>query len=137
MNDNFVRAILIEPRTYRCSMAKLEQAEEDSIRYPDGYWLNDVVANKEFGDVLEILKKEYGIRDISLEQDESGCVHLMCEFGRYALDINFANGFPDMPPEVRRNGLQVPLERGAFFDSNHPIKGWILQTINSLQNERN
>ena len=137
MNDNFVRAILIEPRTYRCSIAKLEQAEEDSIRYPDGYWLNDVVANKEFGDVLEMLRNEYAIQDISLEQDESGCIHLMCEFGRDALDINFVNGFPDIPPEVRRNGLQVHLERGSFFDSHHPIKGWVLQAINSLQNERN
>jgi hypothetical protein len=117
-------------------MAKLEQAEEDSIRYPDGYWLNDVVANKEFGDVLEMLRNEYAIQDISLEQDESGCIHLMCEFGRDALDINFVNGFPDIPPEVRRNGWQVHLERGSFFDSHHPIKGWVLQAFYGLQNER-
>ena len=137
MNDNLVRSILIEPRTSRCCMAKLDQAEEDLIRYPAGYWLNDVVANKEFGDVLNMLENEYDIQDISLEQDENGCVHLMCEFRRDTLDINFVNGFPDIPPEVHRNGLQVHLERGPFFGSDKPIKGWILQAIDGLQNERN
>ena len=137
MNDNLVSPILIEPRTSRCCMAKLDQAEEDLIRYPAGYWLNDVVANKEFGDVLNMLENEYDIQDISLEQDENGCVHLMCEFRRDTLDINFVNGFPDIPPEVHRNGLQVHLERGPFFGSDKPIKGWILQAIDGLQNERN
>lgn len=140
MNDDFVRSILVKPETSKCRMGEFDlwQSSQDAydIRYPDGYWLNDVVANKEFGDVLGLLKSDYDIKCTSLEQDEIGCVHLICMTRCGTLDINFVNGFPDVPPVASVNGAQIHFECGKSSVAKNPIKERILQVFSHLQKER-